>query len=138
MQNLNEIIDALKNLYFNEDNTDSRYKILEEVENAIAEVRLVTVEQNKNLTEFRTKFPTMDAPDAKVLVQMSDVVAKAGMLDEVFLTRETTVGDIAEMGCIDSLDMVEIIMLFEEILNIDITGEPVEPETTIGSLLDKR
>lgn len=137
MSRVDELIEALMEEYFDEENTCERYKIFEKVEKAMKEARAVTCEQIENLEEFRSQF-TVAVEDAKVLSQMSDVIRTAGMLDQVFLTRETTFQEISEMGCIDSLDMVEITMTFEEILNVEIGGEPPEPETTIGDILDLR
>lgn len=138
MQSVNELIEALMEIYFDEENTAERYKIFAEVEKAMNEARAVTVEQIENLEEFRAQFPSIEEKDAKVLAKMSVAVAEAALLDEVLLTRETTIQDISEMGDIDSLDMVELTMMFEEILNIDIEQAPPEPETTIGDLLDMR
>lgn len=138
MQSVNDLIEALMEIYFDEENTAERYKIFAEVEKAMNEARAVTVEQIENLEEFRAQFPSIEEKDAKVLAKMSVAVAEAALLDEVLLTRETTIQDISEMGDIDSLDMVELTMMFEEILNIDIEQAPPEPETTIGDLLDMR
>lgn len=138
MQSVNDLIEALMEIYFDEENTAERYKIFAEVEKAMNEARAVTVEQIENLEEFRAQFPSIEEKDAKVLAKMSVAVAEAALLDEVILTRETTIQDISEMGDIDSLDMVELTMMFEEILNIDIEQAPPEPETTIGDLLDMR
>lgn len=138
MQSVNELIEALMEIYFDEENTAERYKIFAQVEKAMNEARAVTVEQIENLEEFRAQFPSIEEKDAKVLAKMSVAVAEAALLDEVLLTRETTIQDISEMGDIDSLDMVELTMMFEEILNIDIEQAPPEPETTIGDLLDMR
>ena len=138
MQGVNELIEALMEIYFDEENTAERYKIFAQVENAMNEARAVTVEQIENLEEFRSQFPSIELKDAKVLAKMSVAVAESALLDEVILTRETTIQDISEMGDIDSLDMVELTMMFEEILNIDIEHAPPEPETTIGDLLDMR
>lgn len=138
MQSVNELIEALMEIYFDEENTAERYKIFAQVEKAMNEARAVTVEQIENLEEFRAQFPSTEEKDAKVLTKMSVAVAEAALLDEVILTRETTFQDISEMGDIDSLDMVELTMMFEEILNIDIEQAPPPPETTIGDLLDMR
>lgn len=138
MQSVNDLIEALMEIYFDEENTAERYKIFAQVEKAMNEARAVTVEQIENLEEFRAQFPSIEEKDAKVLAKMSVAVADAALLDEVLLTRETTIQDISEMGDIDSLDMVELTMMFEEILNIDIEQAPPEPETTIGDLLDMR
>lgn len=138
MQSVNDLIEALIEIYFDEENTAERYKIFAQVEKAMNEARAVTVEQIENLEEFRAQFPSIEEKDAKVLAKMSVAVADAALLDEVLLTRETTIQDISEMGDIDSLDMVELTMMFEEILNIDIEQAPPEPETTIGDLLDMR
>lgn len=137
MSRVDELIEALMEEYFDEDNTCERYKIFEKVEKAMKEAREVTGEQIENLEKFRSQYTSIEE-DEKVLSKMSDVICKAGMLDHVFLTRETTFQEISEMGCIDSLDMIEITMNFEEILNVEIGGELAEPETTIGEILDLR
>lgn len=137
MQRVNDLIEELMEIYFDEENTAERYKIFAEVEKAMNEARAVTVEQIENLEEFRAQFQSIEEKDAKVLAEMSKVVATAAMVDEVFLTRETTIGEISQIGDIDSLDMVEIVMTFEGILNIEIDAD-VSHEASIGDFLDQR
>ena len=138
MQKVNELIEAIMEIYFEEENTCERYKIFEAVEKAMKEARAVTSEQIENLDNFRTEYNKVDDEDI-LLDRMSKVVSDASGTT-VLLTRSLKMYELGMIGHIDSLDMVELIMNFEEILDIDIDtddGSP-DPNMTIGDILDLR
>lgn len=138
MSKVDELIEALMEEYFDEDNTCERYKIFEKVENAMKEARAVTCEQIENLEEFRSYYA--EDSEGDLLVLMSKAVSDAAGTN-VLLTRSLKMYELGMIGHIDSLDMVELIMIFEEILNVDITtddGGTPDPNMTIGEILDLR
>lgn len=53
MSKVNELIEALSDIYFGEENTSERYKILSEIENAVKEMRSITVQQIDSLDRLR-------------------------------------------------------------------------------------
>ncbi|AZU98125.1 hypothetical protein SEPL_244 [Salmonella phage SE_PL] len=142
MQRVNELIEAIMEIYFEEVDTVKRYMILSELEKSIKEARSVTIEQIESLEHFRdivdNKVPLEmpQLPDDYFLEKMSEVVSKVGG-NRVLLSKTFKIGDLTELENIDSLDVVEIILEFEEILGIDIDLE-IDDDTTLGDLLNLR
>lgn len=126
MSRVDDLIEALMEEYFEEDSTAERYKIFEKVEKAMCDARAVTKHQIDNAEYIK---------EGDLLKKMSEVVSNANG-NTVYLSRTATLKSILDLGQIDSLDIVEIVMEFEMILNIDITYED-NPDITIGELIDQ-
>lgn len=140
MPSLNEIIDLLMEHYFSTKDTAERYAILHKVEEASKYMKQITVNEIAN-AEIASKAPMVapqppPTPEEYYLDKMSEVVSTASG-NKIYLTRNFTIYNISELENIDSLDMVEITLEFEEILGVEISLEE-HPDTTLGEILDRR
>ena len=131
MPSVNDLIEALMEVYFEEEDTTQRYAIFEKVEKAIRDARAVTAEQIA-LVEDRSS-------EDILLEKMSKIVSNNSGV-KVHLTPSITFYEISQIGTLDSLDMVEIVMNFEEILDVDIEsdGGTPDPDMTIRDVLNLR
>lgn len=142
MSRVDELIEALMEEYFDEDNTCERYKIFDKVEKAMKEARAVTREQIEHLEDFRAEYNKAEYVEDEeeiLLKRMSKAVSDAAGTT-VLISRSLTMHELGRIGLIDSLDMVELVMLFEEILGVDVDtdGGIPDPDMTIGDILDLR
>jgi|AGFT01.1.fsa_nt_gi hypothetical protein len=140
MPSLNEIIDLLMEHYFGTEDTAERYAILHKVQEATQYMKQITVNEITN-AEIASKAPMVapqppPTPEEYYLEKMSEVVSNAHG-SKIYLTRSFTIHDITELENIDSLDMAEIIITFEEIIGVDISLEE-HPDTTLGEILDRK
>lgn len=67
------------------------------------------------------------------LAKVKDVVAKQLSIEEEKVTLESSFTD--DLGA-DSLDLVELVMAFEEEFDVEIPDEDVEQLQTIGNAVD--
>lgn len=68
-----------------------------------------------------------------MLEKVAKIVAEQLGVDESTITLESSIID--DLGA-DSLDIVELIMAFEQEFNIEIPDETAEKITTIGDVVD--
>ncbi|MBQ8827912.1 MAG: acyl carrier protein [Clostridia bacterium] len=68
-----------------------------------------------------------------MLEKVAKIVAEQLGVDESSITPESSIID--DLGA-DSLDIVELIMAFEQEFNVEIPDETAEKITTIGDVID--
>lgn len=64
--------------------------------------------------------------------KVADVIADKLGIEKTRITKESTMADLGA----DSLDLVEIIMKFEEQFGIEINDEDAEHMNTVGQVVD--
>jgi acyl carrier protein len=68
----------------------------------------------------------------ETFAKVADIVAEKLGIEKSRITRESTLADLGA----DSLDLVEIVMKFEEQFGIEINDEDAEKMTTVSQVVD--
>ena len=68
----------------------------------------------------------------ETFAKVADIVAEKLGIEKSRVTRESTLADLGA----DSLDLVEIVMKFEEQFGIEINDEDAEKMTTVSQVVD--
>lgn len=132
MSNVDNLIEAVRGEYFAEQNTCERYKLLDKLQTLIDDIRWVTTEQIKSEEAYLAKFP--DATDVSILAELSMYVSEASGL-EVFVTRDTVVGELKGIGNINTSKFVQLCVMIEVVLQRNVDGM-IPMEATLGELID--
>ncbi len=71
--------------------------------------------------------------DIKMLEKIVSIIRTQLNLDDVEITEETSFKD--DLG-VDSLDLLELVMAFEEEYNIELNPEELEGISTVGDIME--
>lgn len=142
MSNLNIVRHELSRQYFNSKNSIDRFKILNEVEELIKELRQNTID---NMDQFEHQIAeaeevVLSGKQKEVLERIQSIVADVtGTRYEVvykFVIPEAGIQDLYENLALDSLDLVELVMAMEDEFSVEISDERAEEFKTVQEIIN--
>lgn len=83
--------------------------------------------------QYRRKPRRNVLKEIKMLDKVIDIIREQLNIDDVEITEETSFKD--DLG-VDSLDLLELVMAFEEEYNIELDPEELEGIQTVGDIID--
>lgn len=142
MSNLNIVRHELSRQYFNSKNSIDRFKILNEVEELIKELRQNTID---NMDQFEQQIAEVEevllsGKQKEVLERIQSIVADVtGTRYEVvykFVIPAAGIEDLYENLALDSLDLVELVMAMEDEFSVEISDERAEEFKTVQEIIN--
>lgn len=142
MPNLSIVRHELTRQYFNSKNTIERFKILNEVEEMIKELRQTTID---NMEQFEQQIAEeavviLSDKQKEALERIQSIVADVtGTRYEVvykFVIPEAKISSLYQELVFDSLDLVELVMALEDEFSVEISDEMAEDFQTVQEIIN--
>lgn len=130
MSRLYQVLRDLESVYMNETSSVERYMILNEIEEKMKSLRSITINTMVD-KDYTVNYHNLTRL-CKIFSYSSNVA-----LDEVteLIQPESTIYDITVELCMDSLDVIELVMYIEEEFNIEIDDETADKFVTVNDIL---